>query len=884
MRKLVTILMFFLTPIFILGSGKVDSLKKVVSAYNLKDIKINLDGKLDEPIWKNPPVANFTQKDPNEGKPSTEQTNVWVAYDNEYLYIAAKMFDSKPDSIDASLARRDSYISSDWFIFYVDPYNDKKTGYLFAVNAGGTIIDGILYNDSWDDWSWDGIWESKTSVDGTGWTVEMKIPFSQMRFSEADVMTWGVNFYREIKRNNEKSYYVMVPKKESGFVSRFASLEGLNGVKPKQRIEVTPYVLQKAQYLVHDQADPFYKSNQYKSALGADIKIGIGSNLNIDATINPDFGQVEVDPAVINLSAFESYFNEKRPFFIEGMDKFYFGIGGANNSWGFNFGWPELFYSRRIGRPPRGATSDAEFVQYPSETRILGAAKLTGKLNGSTSIGAISTVTERTYATLWNNGIQTKEEVEPLTVYNVLRSQKEFNDGNQSLGLMFTSVNRSFNDNSLVNNLSRNAYAFGLDGWTFLDEKKEYVLTGAFAGTYVNGTKEYLMNLQQQPYRYYQRPDAEFARLDSNRTSLSGYYGRVMLNKQKGNFYINSAVGVISPGFEQNDLGYQSMASRINAHTVIGYRWFDPDSTFRSKSVYLAYSRSLDFDGNSISNFIWYQLNVTFTNYYGLSAGGNYNFKSLSPTLTRGGPLGVNPESYYVWIYGSTDSRAKLSFSAEQDYSANIIGYTYSWSNLSLTWKPNSQLTFSIGPTFERNNAIQQWVKNVDDPTAVNMYQKRYVFAELKQYTLSTNIRLNWTFTPTLSLQLFMQPFFAVGDYKRFKELAAPRTTNYNYYGQNGSTINYDAENGEYTVDPDGNGPAKTFSFNNPNFNYKSLRGTAVLRWEIMPGSIFYFVWSHNQTNFENPGEFNLGRDFKNLWRTDGDNIIMVKFSYWFNM
>jgi hypothetical protein len=413
MVNVLKFLIFLLLPFTLIAGGKLSN-PKVVPAIKLENLNIILDGKLTEPIWKLNPVNEFTQKDPDEGKPSTEKTEVWVAYDAESIYVAARLYDSKPDSIDASLARRDNYFSSDWFAFYVDPYNDKKTGYLFGINAGGTIIDGVLYNDSWDDWSWDGIWQSKSSVDENGWTVEMKIPFSQMRFNQSDAMTWGVNFYREIKRNNEKSFYVMVPKKESGFVSKFAPLEGLNGINPKQRFEVIPYFVQKAQYLVHDSEDPFYKSDQYKTTLGADFKIGIGSNLNVDATINPDFGQVEVDPAVINLSAFESYFNEKRPFFIEGMEKFYFGIGGANNNWGFNFGWPELFYSRRIGRAPSGETSDADFEKYPSETRILGAAKLTGKLNESSTIGLISAITERTYATLWNNGIKTSHEVEPL--------------------------------------------------------------------------------------------------------------------------------------------------------------------------------------------------------------------------------------------------------------------------------------------------------------------------------------------------------------------------------------------------------------------------------------------------------------------------------------
>lgn len=865
------------------GSGKAGP-EKVVFAINLKEAKIILDGKLTEPIWKSKPVNDFTQKDPDEGNPSTEETQVWVAYDSENIYVGAYLKDSQAGKIDQSIARRDNFYSSDWFGFYVDPYNDKKTGFFFGVSAGGTRVDGTLFNDSWDDSSWDGIWESKTSVDENGWTVEMKIPFSQLRFNQADVMTWGVNFYREIKRNNEKSYYVMVPKKESGFVSKFASLEGLEGINPKQRFEAMPYIVQKAQSLVHDSNDPFYKSNQYKTTIGADFKIGIGTNLNVDATINPDFGQVEVDPAVINLSAFESYFSEKRPFFIEGMDNYYFGIGGANNNWGFNFGWPELFYSRRIGRSPRGGTSDAEYVQYPTETRILGAAKLSGKLNESTTIGALSAVTERTHATLWNKGVQSLEEVEPLSFYNVFRLKKEMNDGRQSLGVMFTGTNRSFDENKLEDKLSKSAYTLGIDGWTFLDEKKVYVLTGAFAGTYVSGSTKFLQSLQKQPIRYFQRPDQEFVSLDTNRTNLSGYYGRLMLNKQEGNFYLNSAVGVVSPGFEQNDLGFQWMANRINAHTVIGYRWFDPDSVFRSKNVYMAYSRSLDFDGNTISNFLWYRLGGTFRNYYGLFAGGNINFESMNPFLTRGGPLGVNASSYYVWVYGETDSREKLYFGGEVNYSENSIGGTYRSYNLSVNWKPNTQLSVSIGPNYEINNAVRQWVGNFADPTAVNTYKTRYVFGSINQYTLSTNIRLNWTFTPTLSLQLFVQPFFAVGDYNDFKEMAQPGTNNFSSYGQNGSTITYNSENETYTVDPDGNGPAKKFTFDNPDFNYKSLRGTAVLRWEFVPGSIFYFVWSHNQTNFDNPGNFSFARDLKNLWSSNGDNIFLVKFSYWLDI
>lgn len=884
MKKALLFIMLILMPALgFAGGGKTGS-QKVVLAVKIKNLYINLDGNLSEPIWKSEPIKDFIQRDPAEGSPATEKTEVWIAYDDNNVYVAAHLYDTKPEFIDASLARRDGYTNSDWFGFYVDAYNDKRTGNYFAVNAGGTMVDGVLFNDSWDDQTWDGVWEAKTSIDETGWFVEMKIPFSQLRFKEADQMTWGVNFTREIKRNNEKSFYVMVPKKESGFVSRFASLEGLTGIKPKQRFEILPYAVQKAQYLVHDANDPFYKSGQYKTSFGADLKIGLGTNLNIDATLNPDFGQVEVDPAVINLSASESYFEEKRPFFIEGANNFMFGIGGVNNNWGFNFGWPELFYSRRVGRSPGGSTSAADFKNYPGETRILGAAKLTGKLDDKTTIGAVSAVTERTFATLYNKGVQTSEEIEPLTHYGVFRAKREFNEGNQSLGLMFTTVNRGFNENNLENNLAENAFTFGLDGYTYLGEDKEYALAGAVVGSYVSGTKEFLQLLQKRSYRYFQRPDATYAVYNPGLTSLSGLYGRIMLNKQQGNFYLNAALGAVTPGFENNDLGFQWMADRINGHLVLGYRWFEPDGVFRRKQIYLSHARSYDFEGNSLSNFLWLNSSFTFMNYWGIRIQGSYSFETLNKTATRGGPLVTQPSEYQININVFTDEREKIIFGIFGSYAKDKIDGENKSMGLEIQWRPNTQMNFSIAPQYEINDDNRMWVGNFSDPTATNTFGTRYVFATLAQKTLSANVRLNWTFTPTLSLQLFLQPLFAVGDYAGFKELALARTTILNEYGKNGSSINFDTNSGTYNVDPDGKGQAQTFRIGNPNFNYKSLRGTAVIRWEAMPGSILYFVWTHDQSNFDDPGSFSLGRDWRNLFNSEGNNVFAVKFSYWFDM
>lgn len=865
-------------------------LPKRMNAFKIEQ-KLNLDGKLSESFWKGEGANGFIQRDPDEGKPATEKTNVWVAYDETNLYVAARLYDSKPQDIDASLARRDDNFNSDWFLFFVDPYHDKKTGYYFGVNAGGSMIDGVLFNDSWDNNTWDGIWEVKTNIDDEGWTLEMRIPFTQLRFEESDVMTWGVNFKRERKANNEASYFVMIPRTESGFVSHFAELEGLKGIKPKQRFEILPYVVQKAKFLDHDDDDPFYKENQFPTNLGADIKIGVGSNMTLDATLNPDFGQVEVDPAVVNLSAFETYFDEKRPFFIEGDNIFYFGVGGSNSNWGFNFGNPEMFYSRRVGRNPQGDLPD-EFDDYstdrPSETRIIGAAKLTGKLNETTSIGAISAFTERTFATIYNDERRERNnfEIEPFTHYGVLRSKKEFNGGHQGLGLMFTSVNRDLKSELLRESLSDQAYVAGLDGWTFLDDDKKYVITAYGAYSYTSGTKDYITNLQERSYHYLQRPDRRHSKLDSSLTSLSGYYTRIMANKQSGNFYFNTALGVVSPTFENNDLGFQWMSDRINGHFVAGYRWYEPDGIFRRKEVYASHFRTFDYDGNQITNGLWSRGSFILNNYYAFGYYGSFNYPTYDHDNTRGGPLMLDPHEYGGGIWVETDSREKLMFEASVEQYGDDFGAKYTRYYVLVTWKPSPQLFFEFKPRYVINTEDRQWVDNFDDPTAIHTHGGRYVFAELDQETISASFRLNWTFSPTLSLQTYIQPLFSVGKYSRFKEFAVARTDQMNIYGEdNNSTISYDAENEEYTVDPDGpDGEAEEITFEDPDFNFKSFRANVVLRWEVLPGSIFYFAWTHDQTHDGHPGDLDFNRDFKDLWNSPTDDVFLVKFSYWFDM
>ena len=447
MKKII-LLTFILTTSLVISAqkepGKNPKKNKVI-AIRINQ-PINIDGKLDEGIWKDSKeITGFIQRNPDEGKPATEKTIVKILYDDDAIYIGARMFDNSPDSIIARLVRKDSYSNSDQFMVFFDPYKDKRSGYFFGLTAAGTFKDGVLSNDDWDDDDWDAVWEGKVNIDDKGWTAEMKIPFSQMRFKLSKENIWGVNFKRNISRHNESNYLSYVPKTESGFVSHFYDLYGLTNIKPQNKLEIVPYVTAKSTFTQKEIGNPFNDGSSFLSDVGIDLKYGLGSNLTLNATINPDFGQVEIDPAVINLSDVETFFSEKRPFFVEGSSIFNFGRGGARNYWSFNFGNPNFFYSRRIGRDPQGSLPSYDYADPPSGTHILGAAKLTGKV-GDFNVGVISALTKREFTEIELAGKKSSVEVEPLSYYGVFRGQKEFNEGKQAIGFMSTLANRSFGD------------------------------------------------------------------------------------------------------------------------------------------------------------------------------------------------------------------------------------------------------------------------------------------------------------------------------------------------------------------------------------------------------------------------------------------------------
>jgi len=878
--------MLFLTVWIAWGMGLAAELGapamgREVQAVQAKEA-IRIDGRLMEAVWQGKGTDDFTQRNPLDGKPATERTEVWVAFDDQALYVAARLHDAEPAKIVGLLGRRDDELDSDWFTFAVDPYFDRRSGFSFSINPAGSIIDRTLFNDEWDDSTWDGVWESAARVDGQGWTVEMRIPYEQLRFPAKEEYLWGVNFKRTIQRKNEQDFFSWVPKEENGFVSRFARLTGIHGIRPGRHFEAMPYSVGKLAFRPREEGNPFRTGSDLFASVGLDLKYGLKSNLTLDLTFNPDFGQVEVDPAEVNLSVFETYYSEKRPFFIEGSSIFSFGYGGANSNWGFNWMNPEFFYSRRIGRPPQGGIDSDGYADYPEMTTILGAAKLSGKVAGNWNVGFLNAVTAREYAAVDNAGSRSGQEVEPFSDYAVLRAQKDFNQGRQGLGFMATGVFRDLDEPGLLDVWGRQALALAADGWLQLGKTQEWALTGWLGASRVAGSPEYILDLQRSPLHYFQRPDADYLDLDPMATSLSGWAGRLALNKQKGNIIFNAALGAISPGFETNDLGYQWRGDYVNAHVAGGYQWLHPGKVFRDASVTAALARGWDFGGNSIMENYFLFASWDFLNYWGGSLELGYLDASYDKEATRGGPLLRQPVGSFFDFHVYSDSRKPLVVSVYGEVSRRRDGTSEFAIGPELRWKPRSNVSLSLHPDVDFLKTYRQWVTNIDDPLMTATYGRRHVFAFLDEKVLSAEIRLNWIFSPRISLQAYLQPLIVVGAYSGFKELALPATTSFSLYGENGSTISY--ADGEYAVDPDGSGPAPGFTFSDPDFNFKSLRGTVVFRWEYRPGSAFYLVWTQNRQDFANPGDFDLGRDIGDLISAKGDNIFMVKATYRFNL
>lgn len=842
-----------------------------------------VDGQLNEPVWSTAPVTtDFTQSYPRPGAPPTQRTEVRVLYDNEALYIGLRMYDTHPDSIAAQLARRDAVgIYSDWAHVVIDSYHDRRTGFRFSVNPRGVQKDALEFNDNNEDLNWDAVWQVATSIDSLGWTAEYRIPLSQLRFGPAvsgGERVWGFQVQRDIARYNERDSWSPWTQQSPGYVSSFGDLTGLLDIPVPERLEILPYVSSRLTRAPGAQANPFYRRNDVKPSVGGDLKYGLPSGLTLSATLNPDFGQVEVDPAVVNLTAFETFFPEKRPFFLERSDVFRFGQVQVNNDYGGQY----FFYPRRIGRQPERSANGPGilYVDAPDATSILGAAKVTGR-TGPWTVGLLDAVTNRETARyLTTGGERLTTPVEPLTNYAVGRVRRELRGGNTVIGGMLTASNRSTSDTVFTSLLRSQALLGGVDfeqAWA----KREWIMSGYLAESQVSGSAPAIAATQRASTHYYQRPDASYLRFDPSRTSLGGHIGEIAIHKS-GAWFGSLAYKESSPGFEINDLGFQGRTDYRALSPDVAYQSNTPGRLFRNYSVYGAGNVVWNFGGTPIYEAATVGTGATLNNLSSLSAQFAYSPAVQSDRLTRGGPLAQLPGQWQASLSGSSDSRKPVILGAQLFLDQDAAGGFTRTVSPSINMRPASFIRLSFAPTLSVSQITNQYVRTGLDPLASGTFGNRYVFANLRQTTLSMDTRLDWTFSTKLSLQLYTQPFVSAGEYSRFKQLLAPRTRAFGVYGRDLGSIT--ASQGSYTVDPDGAGPAPSFRFGDPTFNIRSLRGDAVLRWEYRPGSAIFFVWQQQRNDFAPIGDFEFSRDAGAIFRTTPTNVFLIKATYWIGL
>jgi hypothetical protein len=797
-----------------------------------------IDGRDDDAIWLlAPAITQFRQHDPVEDGDPRFRTEAKVGYDARYLYVFVRAFDPSPDSVMAFLSRRDQRTQSDYVHLMVDAYHDRRTGFRFSVNPLGVKRDFYISGDGNEDASWDGVWDVVTAKDSLGWTAEYRIPFGQLRFPEAATHTFGFAVWRDIARFNERISWPLFRRSQTGLVSQWGEVSGFDGISPPRRLEVLPYTV--ATNAPRPVGNAFERQQSF--AFGADVKYGLTSNLTLDGTVNPDFGQVEADPAVLNLSAFEQFFEERRPFFLEGAGIFNFaGQGGGNGNVSNS-----LFYSRRIGRGPQlgGRYYDQD---NPNNSTILGAAKLTGRTAGGLNVGFLNAVTERETGA----GGAT---IEPQTNYLVTRLQQDFAEGNSGIGLMLTATNRSLDGDSREY-LRESAYALGVDArhrfW-----RNNYQVSGSAVASRVAGSATSILATQQSNVHLFQRPDSRLD-VDPDATSLAGTRVAVNVGKTGGGVTrFSTGVSSTSAGYEINDAGFLTRADVTNNGNWFGLQLQEPTKYYRRLFVNVNQWNDWNTEGLKLNSGANINLNGELPNQWWFWTGFNVNAigESYDDRAARGGPALRRNQRQNVWLGFQSDERKAATIVMQGYYVLKDVSGSTEWGiDPSVSFRVASRMQAEVSLNLSAGNYDAQWVGNPVDPAGTH-----YTFARMQQRTSAITARFDYTVTPRLSVQLYAQPFITAGDYSNLRELADPRAARYADRFQ-------------------------PFAGTVEDFNVKQFRSNTVVRWEYRPGSVLFLVWQQGRGQFDrNPGTFDIGRDYADLFRSRSDNTLLVKASYW---
>jgi hypothetical protein len=843
---------------------------RVYTTVRLQGEPPRIDGRLDDGAWQQGEWAgDYTEQIPTEGAEPSEPTELKILYDDKSVYVAIRAYDD-PEKIQRYPGRRDDF-TGDIVGVCFDSYFDKRTGFEFDLTAGGSKIDLILGNDGWDT-TWDAVWYGKVGVEDDAWTAEFRIPLSQLRYGPDEEQVWGLHAWRWISRNQEESQWNLIPRNNTGIMHNIGELHGIEDLPKNRRLELLPHVLgeiDSARFTAEDQRE----RTMGNASAGLDAKMGLGSNFTLDATVNPDFGQVEADPSVINLTAYEVFFEEKRPFFLEGKNILDFDLGGGGDI---------LYYSRRIGGPPSlvPELDEGEFTgSPPTATTILDAVKITGKTPDGLSVGVLQSLTSRETVDIARAGRTRAQAVEPSTNYVAARVHKDWGQGNTSLGGMLTSTRR-WTDDEALRFLPDHALTGGLDFVQFF-ANRSWVLQARGVFSQVTGSRRSILELQTNPVHYFQRPDATNLQVDPDATSLFGHAGFVGVGRSRtSNWRVEDELRWISPGLELNDIGYLRQADLVHNSFEVGYRDPVPRGALRQWGVELEREDGWDFGGLQTDGATGLEGDAMFRNKWGLSGSLRVVDTLVDTRLLRGGPAMRLSPFVHMSISGHTDPSRRVQLSAgvhahRYEDGASSMFDVFPGLHLRLTNR------FSVSANYEYGHHVND-LQYVDTPESVEGV--RYVLGHIDQTTHTLTLRLNLSLTPDLTVQYYGSPFVSSGRYSTFRRatdtLASDYDDRFHVYGPD--EIAFFPGDNTYRVQEGGTGDR--YSFANPDFSFRQFRSNLVVRWEYSPGSALYVVWSQGRTSESDLYDNSLGDHFDALWDSAARNVFLVKLQHWFSL
>lgn len=828
----------------------------------------DIDGLIQESLWDIVPWAgDFIEQMPDENTPPAQQTQFKIAYDNKFLYVAVRCFDTQPHLIEKRLSRRDGF-QGDRIAFILDSYLDKRTAFAFSVTAAGVKGDEFVSENggNWDD-SWNPIWYVATHIDQQGWTAEMKIPFTQLKFGNAKEQFWGLQLSRMLFREQERSAWDRIPQNAPGMVSEFGTLRGLIDIAPQRQLEIQPFTVGQYDTYPASPGNPFKDGRDSQLNVGLDAKIGITNDLTLDLTVNPDFGQVEADPGAIALDGFQIFFREQRPFFVENKNIFDFRFANGNDN---------LFYSRRIGRSPQLGASAPEgaYIDKPTNTTILGAAKFSGKTKNGWSLGLLESVTSGMNAQINQDGNLSETLVEPMTNYMVARAQKDFNNRMSFLGGMFTATHRK--KEALASSLHTAAYSGGID---FLHQWKDrtYYIEGNVIGSRVEGSPEAILATQQSITRLFQRSDATHVSVDPNKTALTGTGGKLVYGKGAGVWQYSMGGNWRSPELELNDVGFLRETDLIRQFANLRADFQKPTSWYRSAQLRFSQSSTYDFQGNWNRIQYDFRTGVNFTNNWNFDVGLTHKPRIFINAYLRGGPRWRFSEENFLFAFVGSDDRKK--FSARMGYvksQAAEDNFSLDRYEFGFRYVPTDAFSMSLDLEYELNPARTQYV------TQAKVGQTPYyITAAIDQTSFVASLRLNYTINPNLTLQYYGQPFIANGIFDRYNYVTDATAEKLNNRVAWFAEDQIQKEGNRYSVDLASNGQTD-FSFSDPDFSFVQFRSNLVVRWEYIPGSELFLVWAQGATGAANPLD-RLGYSLRDqILGQQLDNTFLIKATYRF--